>query len=96
MAFELYNKAFSRANAMDDCRCFGNILKRMGDAFYEGIGVTASKTCALSFYQRAEQQFYIQITNGDQFAQKDLEYVIKAQTDIRKQITKDLPTLNWK
>ena len=95
-AFTLYNKAFEEAGNMEDCDCFGNILKRMGDAFYEGIGVDTNNTCALMFYQRAEQHFYTQIMGGDQYAQKDLEYVIKIQSKIRKQISKELPTLEWK
>ena len=96
VAFTLYNKAFSTANGMDDCDCFGNILKRMGDAFSEGIGVEPSDTCALMFYQRAEQQFYTQIMDGDQFVQKDLDYVIKAQNKLRKRIAKNLPAMEWR
>ncbi len=94
-AFTLYNKAFNDANNMDDCDCFGNILKRMGDAFYEGIGVDKSYTCALMFYQRAEQHFYTQIMDGDIYAQKDLDYVIKTQTKLRRQISKQLPVMEW-
>lgn len=96
IAFNLYNKAFNEANNMDDCDCFGNILKRMGDAFYEGIGVDKSYTCALMFYQRAEQHFYTQIMGGDIYAQKDLDYVLKFQTKLRKLIAKQLPPLEWK
>ena len=55
-----------------------------------------SYTCALMFYQRAEQHFYTQIMGGDIYAQKDLDFVIKIQNKIRKLITKELPPLNWK
>ncbi len=95
-AFTLYNKAFNEANNMEDCDCFCNILKRMGDAFYEGIGVDVSYTCALMFYQRAEQHFYTQIMEGDIYTQEDLDYVIKTQNTIRKKIAKQLPPLEWK
>ena len=36
-----------------------NILDKTGDAFYEGIGVEKSYTCALMFYQRAEQHLFM-------------------------------------
>ncbi len=41
------------------------------------------------------EHFYTQIMDGDIYAQKDLDYVIKVQTKIRRQITKQLPNLSW-
>lgn len=94
-AFTLYNEALGRYTDADDCRCGGNIMKRMGDSFCEGIGVEQNYDTALMFYQRAEGLYYDQIHNGDPFANKDLEFVIKAQTRLRKAISKTLPKRNW-
>ncbi|MBO4902109.1 MAG: sel1 repeat family protein [Lachnospiraceae bacterium] len=94
-ALDLYKEAYERYCKTENCKCGGNITKRMGDLFYLGLGTDPNLSMALMFYQRAEQLFYEQIRGGDPFVQKDLEYVIKAQAKIRRQIVKDLPPLAW-
>ena len=94
-AFVLYNRALSMFTDAEDCRCGGNIMKRMGDVFCEGIGVDINYDTALMFYQRAEGLFYSQIRNGDPFADKDLEYAIKMQAKLRKAVAKTLPKRDW-
>ena len=74
----------------DNCKCIGNIMKRMGDLYNEAIGCDRDQKTAMAYYQNAEVQFYRQIENGDPYVAKDLEYVIKAQAKLRKQITSEL------
>lgn len=93
-AFTIYREAFDKCP--NDADCSGNIAKRMGDVFYEGIGVEPDPINALMFYQRAEQCFYRQIMAGNPFVQKDLDFVIKTQAKLRKQIGKKLPPMEWK
>lgn len=95
-AYLLYSRAFNLYPGEDECKCGGNIMKRMGDVFYEGIGAERNYNSALMFYQRAEQIFYEQINDGDPFVQKDLDYVIKAQGKLRRLINKTLPAMEWK
>lgn len=92
-AYALYREAYEKCIHSDDCKVGGNVFKRMGDAFYEGIGTIPNPMTALIFYQRAEQLFYDQIMAGDPFAGKDLDYVIKVQPKIRKMIAKQLPKM---
>ena len=94
-AYCMYNRAYDLLQGTADTGCGGYILKRMGDAVSEGIGVKPNAAAALSFYQSAEIAFYEQIQNGDPFAQKELEYVKKAQTKLRKKISRELPDLKW-
>ena len=94
-AFDLYKKAYDLYTNTDDFDRGGNVIKRMGDAFYEGIGTEPDPVTALMFYQRAEQLFYQQIMKGDPFVQKDLDYVKKVQPKLRKMIEKQLPPMNW-
>ncbi len=95
-AFFMYEWAYEILQNNDCIRCKGNILKRMGDALSEGIGTSPDPSAALLFYQRAEKELYDQIKHGDPFVQKDLEFVKKAQTKLRKKIMKELPELEWK
>ena len=95
VAYVLYHRAYSMSDQEENCECVGNIMKRMGDLYCEGIGCDPDPKTALVYYQNAEVQFYRQIENGDSFAGKDLEYVIKAQAKLRKQITKNLPEMDW-
>ena len=95
-ASHLYRRAYEMSNDDKDCRCVGNILKRLGDMYCEGIGCDKDIKTALVFYQNSEVQFYRQIEMGDPFVQKDLEFVQKMQTKLRKQITKELPSMEWK
>ena len=90
----LYHRAFEMSENDKECTCVGNVMKRMGDLYCEGIGCDPNPKTALVYYQNAEVHFYRQIENGDTFARKDLDYVIKSQAKLRKQITKDLPVLN--
>ena len=95
IAYVLYHKAYAMSDDDKDGDCLGNIMKRLGDVYAEGIGCDMDLKTALVYYQNAEVQFYRQIENGDQYAQKDLDFVIKAQTKLRKQIAKQLPNLSW-
>ena len=85
-----YNKAHEMLDQEDDCKCIGNIMKRMGDLHYEAIGCDRDLKTAMAYYQNAEVQFYKQIENGDPFVAKDLEYVIKSQAILRKQIAAEI------
>ncbi|MCR5735496.1 MAG: hypothetical protein K6G22_12895 [Lachnospiraceae bacterium] len=96
VAYVLYNKAFEMSKEDDDCLCTGNIMKRMGDLFYEGIGCSKDPRMAMLYYQYAEMQFYRQIYAGDPYVQKDLDYVVKMQGKLRKQIVKNLPPMEWR
>lgn len=96
VTYILYHRAYDMSEHDEDCRCVGNIMKRMGDLYAEGIGCDIDLKMAMIYYQNAEVRFYKQMEMGDPFAQKDLDYVIKAQTKLRKQITKQLPTMEWK
>ncbi len=89
-AFIFYNKAYDMLEQDDDHRCTGYVMKRMGDVYDEAIGCDRDLKKAMEFYQKAEVHFYRQIENGDPFVTKDLEYVVKAQNKLRKQITKKL------
>lgn len=96
VTYVLYHRAYDMSEHDEDCRCVGNIMKRMGDLYAEGIGCDMDLKMAMIYYQNAEVRFYKQMEMGDPFAQKDLDYVIKAQTRLRKQITKNLPKFDWK
>ena len=86
----LYHSAYRMSEQDEDCKCTGNILKRMGDLYFEGIGCNKDPKTALAYSQGAEVNFYRQMESGDPFVDKDLDYVIKAQTKLRKIIKSNL------
>lgn len=96
VAYILYHRAYDMSGQDDECTCVANVMKRLGDVYSEGIGCDPNLKTALLYYQSAETNFYSQVEKGDPFVQKDLDYVIKMQNKLRKQITKDLPELSWK
>lgn len=90
VAYILYHRAYDMSEYDEDCRCVGNIMKRMGDLYAEGIGCDKDSKTALIYYQAAEVNFYRQIEAGDPYVKKDLEHVVKVQTKIRKHIIRNL------
>ena len=94
-AFYIYSHCYRNLND-DYIQLIGaDICRRMGDAFYLGIGVEKRYELALRFYQEAEQNFYIKIKNGDFFAREGLEYVIERQAQVRNIILSYLPDFEW-
>lgn len=94
-AFYIYSHCYRNLND-DYIQLIGaDICRRMGDAFFLGIGVEKHYELALRFYQEAEQNFYIKINNGDFFARKGLEYVIERQAQVRNIILSSLPDFEW-
>lgn len=86
----MYHRAFEMSDNDKECTCVGNVMKRMGDLYYEGIGCDKDSKSALIYYQAAEVNFYRQMENGDPYVENELDYVIKAQVKLRKNITSKL------
>ena len=73
-----------------------DICMRMGNVYFYGIGTEKNYEMALKYYQEAEQHYYRKISNGDFFAKKGLEDVIKKQNETRQILLGKLPDFNWR
>lgn len=94
-AFYIYRHCYEQMT--DICAEYigADICMRMGDVYFYGIGTDKNYYEALRYYQEAEQYFYRKINNGDFFARKGLENVIKNQNEIRNVLVSELPAFEW-
>jgi len=97
MVFECYTKALDLARCDHESAnvCYGNILYRIADAYYEGIGVDVSLDAAMVYYQRAELALYEQIKGGDQYHIDKIKYVVDKQQEIREKLNNELPVIEF-
>lgn len=83
-AFTIYEKAYKDMD--DECDVKADVCLRMGNSFYYGNGCERDLTTALFFYQQAEFNYYLQISNGDSFKKKMLNNVIEKINTIRNEL----------
>lgn len=86
----MYFKAYDILNRTKGNKCMGDICKRIGDVFAEGIGVKPEIISALKYYQRAEVEYYEQIKSGDPWASKYIDYCIRRQSELRNALVSEL------
>ena len=73
-----------------------DIMLRMGDCLFEGIGTAPDAEAALHFYQRAELLFYRKYKNGDPLIMDQLQHCINRQSEARVRIAAELPDYSWR
>ena len=73
----------------------GCVYQRVGDLFYEGIGVEQNDAEALRYYQLAEGYYYKQIAEGDRYHFDQVKVVIEKQKKLRKRLQKRLPDFEF-
>lgn len=98
MTFRCYLQALEliKSDFVDMNPCYGSILYRIGDAYYEGIGVEKSLVDAMNYYQKAELALYEQISAGDQYHTDKVRYVIDKQQEIRMILNKQIQAKSGK
>ncbi len=75
--------------------CTGKVYLRLGDMYFEGIGTGIDYDRAYECYQRAERGFYEMIRLGDLYSDEALKHVTERQTEIRRILDQELPTIDW-
>ena len=63
--------------------------------YFEGIGTAIDYDRAYECYQRAERGFYEMIRLGDLYSDEALKHVTERQTEIRRILDQELPTIDW-
>ena len=94
-AFNIYTRCL---DSLDDetVKLFGaDIMIRMGDCLFEGIGTEPNYSQALFFYQRAEQMFYDRLQNGEYMLKANYEKSIARQAEAREKAQENLPDYEW-
>lgn len=94
-AFIIYDHCFSMMTDEAMPQVGADIHMRIGDCFYEGIGVERDLMLALRFMTSAEELFYRRLMEGDFYQQRNLEHVMDVEKKIREEIAEQLPDLTW-
>lgn len=69
----------------------GCVYQRVGDLYYEGIGMEKNDVEAFRYYQLAECYYYKQIAEGDNYHINQVRVIIEKQKKLRKRLQKTLP-----
>lgn len=72
-----------------------DVMLRMGDCCFEGIGTEVDLNEAYKMYYNAEVLYYDRLTKGDFLIKGCYEKVIKRQEEIRAQRNKEIPNYDW-
>lgn len=72
-----------------------DVMMRLGDCYFEGLGTDPDYLLALKHYQRAEQLFFDRLMEGDFLIRDGYERVILKQEEVRAKITEMLPSYDW-
>ena len=94
-AFYIYRRCFETLTEDAIPLVGADIMMRMGDCYFEGIGTEADYGKALSFYQKSEELYYDRLMRGDYLIQRCYSKVIERQSESRKALQNQLPDFDW-
>lgn len=72
-----------------------DVMMRLGDCYFEGIGTEVDFELALEYYQKAERLFYTRLQEGDFLMKGNYKRVIARQEEVRKKMIEELPNYDW-
>ena len=97
-AFKLYVKAESLLEEMDEYDqmiASPDVSFRLGNCYQKGTGTAVDLAKALEYYQLAERGFIEKIASGDFFMEDLLQQSIALQEEVRAELVKGLPEMDW-
>lgn len=95
-AFYIYMHCVDGLNEDNISYVGGDIMMRVGDCFFNGIGTEVDNKQALKYYQLAEQMFYERLETGDFLIKNCYKRVLKNQEEARQRLNKALPGYEWR
>lgn len=72
-----------------------DVMMRLGDCYFEGVGTEVDYKLALEYYQRSERLFYERLLEGDFMIKGCYEKVIERQREARELLREALPDFDW-
>lgn len=94
-AFRIYDRCANSLTAELIPVVGADLMMRMGDCYFSGIGTDPDYKKALGYYQQAEHLFFDRLENGDFMIRKCYDRVITRQSEIRKKLESTLPSFEW-
>ena len=94
-AFRIYMHCAQGLNE-DNIHLVGaDIMMRLGDCFFKGIGTEVDNKQALKYYQLAEQMYYERLESGDFLIKNCYKHVLKNQEEARQKLNDVLSGYEW-
>lgn len=72
-----------------------DVMMRLGDCYFGGIGTDVDYKSALKYYQEAERMFYERLEEGDYLIRGCYNHVISRQAETRDKLKELLPSFDW-
>lgn len=94
-AFRIYNHCYEKLTSESLHFAGAEVMIRMADCYYQGIGTDIDDKKALYFYQQTEYFCLDRLENGDYFVKGLYEKSIRLQADVREKLIKNLPDFEW-
>ena len=94
-AYRIYSRCYDTLTEKAIPLVGADIMMRMGDCFFEGVGVERDYEKALDYYQQAERLFYRRIMEGDYLIRKCYERVMERQVQSREKLKQQMPEYDW-
>lgn len=94
-AFEIYNQCLKNIDDRSTALYGADVMLRLADCAFEGIGTDVDYEKALVFYQRAEQLFYARLRDGDFMIRGCYEKAVARQEQAREKLKECLPQYEW-
>ena len=85
-AFYIYKRCLATLTEEAIPMVGADIMMRMGDCYYEGIGTEKDYKQALMFYHRAEEMFYERLEEGDFLIRGCYNKCASRQNDVREKM----------
>lgn len=94
-AFHIYSRCVETMTEMAIPQVGADVMMRMGDCYFEGIGVEVNYMSAMEYYQKAERMFFERLKEGDFLIKGCYDKVIRRQAEARKKMQEQLPSFDW-
>lgn len=94
-AFNIYKRCYETLTDEAIMYVGADVMMRMGDCLYEGIGVDVDYKAALKFYQESERLYFDRIERGDFLIRGCYKKVVERQNEVREKLHETMPTFDW-
>lgn len=92
-AFALYRRCEERMAETKQLRA--EVMLRLADCFFEGVGTERNDRAALYYYQQAERLFYDRVAEGEFLLKSSYEKCIERQNECRRRLEDAMPSFDW-
>lgn len=94
-AFDIYMRCLDTMTNAALPLVGADVMMRVADCYFEGVGTDVDYITALHYYQKAELLFYDRLQDGDFMIKGCYEKVISRQAQAREKMRELLPDYQW-